>query len=41
MGDMGKRHRQSNQRLQASEINQRVQAAREQAIIRYCYRKRG
>jgi hypothetical protein len=38
---MSTRHRQIKQRLQEHEINQRVQAAREQAIIRYCYRKRG
>ena len=38
---MSKRQRQITRRLQAHETNQRVQAAREQAIIRYCYRKRG
>ncbi len=39
---MRKSHLQINQRLQAErEINQRVQAAHEQAMIRYYYRKRG
>jgi hypothetical protein len=38
---MSNRHRQINQRMPAREISQHVQAAREQAIIRYAYRKRG
>jgi hypothetical protein len=38
---MIKRVRDINQRLEARQIDQRVQAARQQAIIRYCYRKRG
>ncbi len=39
---MSKRLGQDNQRLQAArEVNQHVQAAREQTIIRYYYRKRG
>ena len=39
---MSKRYRKFNQRLNADrEINQRVQVAREQAIIRYYCRKRG
>jgi len=39
---MSKRLQQNNQRLQsAREVDERVQAAREQTIIRYYYRKRG
>ena len=34
-------HRQLDKRVRAAEIARRVQAAREQAIIRYVYRKRG
>jgi hypothetical protein len=34
-------HRQFDKRVRAAEIDRRVQAAREQAIIRYVYRKRG
>jgi len=39
---MSNRNRQITQRVQAaSEVNQRIQVARDQAIIRYFYRKRG
>jgi hypothetical protein len=38
---MSKRHRQIDQHLPLRAIDQRVQMAREQAMIRYCYRMRG